>query len=102
MSCRVGAACGGYSESGYLGGLGDYGYPSSFFSPSKPNGRHGLPAGNYLLADGHVKFLRGDNVSPGGNAANSTAAQSGGNTAAGTEAGTIAPGETLAATYSIF
>ncbi|HZT42476.1 MAG TPA: type II secretion system protein [Chthonomonadaceae bacterium] len=44
------------------------------------------PTANYLAADGHVKALRGDRVSPGFNAPSATASQSAmTHTAAGTE-----------------
>jgi prepilin-type processing-associated H-X9-DG protein len=82
------------------------GYPqggeAGFVYPVPPaDGRHQQNAGIYLLADGHVKWLRADNVSPGVNAYNGpTSPQMSGYYAAGTE-GSI-PGGTLAATYSIY
>jgi prepilin-type N-terminal cleavage/methylation domain-containing protein/prepilin-type processing-associated H-X9-DG protein len=47
-------------------------------------GRH-LEGSNFLFADGHVKWLKPEKVSPGGNAATSDTAETGSN-AAGTDA----------------
>ncbi len=54
---------------GYMGGRGN---ANSQFPT--PNGRH-LDGSNFLLADGHVKWLRGDAVSSGDVATNETDAQ---------------------------
>jgi prepilin-type processing-associated H-X9-DG protein len=43
-----------------------------------------LAGANFLMADGHVKWFLGDNVSSGGNASSSTSAQTSGGSAAGT------------------
>ena len=58
--------------------------------------------GNYLLADGHVKWLHSSSVSPGFDAGSSTNGQtaSGGNATSGSAAGTGALNSPLAATYS--
>ena len=65
-----------------------------------PLGRH-LEGANFLFFDGHVKWLKGAAVSPGGNATSPKAAQgfpAGG--AAGTS-GTFSNGAPISATYSI-
>lgn len=79
-----GGASTGYYATGLLGGLG--GTPAtnpgqlinsmSNSSFQYQDGRH-LEGSNYLLADGHVKWLKGDAVSPGQSlpGASSTAAQ---------------------------
>jgi prepilin-type N-terminal cleavage/methylation domain-containing protein/prepilin-type processing-associated H-X9-DG protein len=74
------------------------------FGPN-PTGRHQNGA-NYIMADGHAKFLRGSQVSPGNTASNQNNPQvnndgSGDGTAAGTS-GTFAGGGTHpAATFSM-
>lgn len=89
-----------------LGGRGDTfndnfcGVSPSYWAP--PEGRH-LAGSNYLLADGHVKWLKPDRVSSGidyGTGQSPTSAQdsAGSFTAAGTS-GTIA-GSPIAATFS--
>ena len=57
------------------------------FTMAHPTGLH-TDGSNFLLADGHVKWLRGTSVSPGSKAANATDAQGatgGGFSAAGTQ-----------------
>jgi prepilin-type N-terminal cleavage/methylation domain-containing protein/prepilin-type processing-associated H-X9-DG protein len=81
---------------GVLNGVTDPNSVGSFL-----DGRH-TDGSNWLLADGHVKWLRPSAVSPGGNAATQTTNQvDGGKTAAGTGAyfsnGTTSP----AATFSL-
>jgi len=75
-----------FSHNGYV-------YNGSF---SNGNGVH-TGGANFLLADGHAKWYRGDAVSSGNNAGSSTATQTGGN-AAGTSNST-AP--TYAVTFSL-
>jgi prepilin-type N-terminal cleavage/methylation domain-containing protein/prepilin-type processing-associated H-X9-DG protein len=59
------------------------------------------PTSNFLAADGHVKALRGEVVSPGKDAPSSSAAQSlAAGTAAGTESMVIAPGLRATLTFS--
>ncbi len=73
-------------DTGFLGNRGAFN--GGFGTPARAIGRH-TDAANYLMADGHVKWLRGSQVSSGGNnAAKSTDAQgatSNGNSAAGTD-----------------
>ena len=85
---------------GYMNGIVlpiDQGYYGNV-----PLGRH-TDNGNYLMADGHVKWLRSQSVSPGNTPLTSTANQTvgnGGANAAGT-AGYFADGKTTpAATFS--
>jgi prepilin-type N-terminal cleavage/methylation domain-containing protein/prepilin-type processing-associated H-X9-DG protein len=60
------------------------------------------PMSNYLAADGHVKALRGENISPGFDAPTPDAPQSYQNqTAAGTASMMISPGHKAAQTFSI-
>ncbi|HEX8832571.1 MAG TPA: H-X9-DG-CTERM domain-containing protein, partial [Abditibacteriaceae bacterium] len=68
---------------GYLGGHGAGSNPLAFPSAEA---RHNKVA-NYLFADGHVKALKGDAVSPGPPASSTNAAQIG-NDLTGTAAGT--------------
>ena len=83
-------------------------YPSGTRSAcaaaTMPVWRHSNGGGNYLLGDGHVKFLQPGSVSIGYNAtgksATGTAVTTSG-TAAGTS-GTFAGGGTPAATFSIY
>ena len=59
------------------------------------------PMSNFLAADGHVKALRGENISPGFDAPSPDAPQSNqNNTAAGTANMMISPGHRAALTYS--
>ncbi len=59
------------------------------------------PTSNYLAADGHIKALRGENVSPGFNAASPTSAQSSSaETATGTESMAISPAVRAVLTFS--
>ncbi len=71
---------------GFLGNRSAFN--GGFGTPARPIGRH-TDAANYLMADGHVKWLRGSQVSSGGqNAAKSTNVQgatNSGNSAAGTD-----------------
>ena len=55
---------------------------------------------NFLLADGHVKYLKPGVVSSGYPASNSTTAQVDNSTAAGTSNMTDASGDQFAATFS--
>ena len=105
---------GGYEPNGYHGessaGTPNDGYmkyatgilngittnTGSFLSP---DGRHSKGA-NYVMADGHAKFLQPGRVSPGLNASSATAKQVNNNTAAGTS-GTFVDGSTPAATFSV-
>ena len=59
---------------GYMGGVGPQNGPQNF---AMPTGRH-TDGSNFLAEDGHVKWLRGAQVSPGGVAVNATAAQNNG------------------------
>ena len=63
------------------------------------DGRH-APGANYVMADGHAKYLLPQSVSPGGNAANQNDTQVNDTTAAGTQ-GTFPGGGQVAATFSI-
>lgn len=74
---------GGEYATGYMGGRGNAGNAKGQF-PS-PTGRH-LDGSNFLMGDGHVKWFRGDAVSTGNVATNSTDPQ-GDNPAEGTEYG---------------
>jgi prepilin-type N-terminal cleavage/methylation domain-containing protein len=59
------------------------------------------PTSNYIAADGHVKALRGENVSPGFNALSPDSPQSAtAHTAAGTESMMISPDVRAALTFS--
>ena len=105
---------GGYEPNGYHGegtaGTPNDGYmkyatgilngittnTGSFLSP---DGRHNKGA-NYVMADGHAKFLQPGRVSPGLNANSPADKQVNNNTAAGT-AGTFVDGSTPAATFSV-
>ena len=59
------------------------------------------PTSNYLAADGHVKALRGETISPGGDAPSPDAPQSSpGKTAAGTSSMLISPNLRAALTFS--
>ncbi|MCW3062550.1 MAG: prepilin-type N-terminal cleavage/methylation domain [Capsulimonas sp.] len=90
-------------QTGYMGGV----TPATISDfDSKPTGRH-TDGSNFLLADGHVKWLKGAAVSPGPSAATSTDAQGlstiaygwpGSNTPLPKAAGTGASG--FAATFS--
>ena len=64
-----------------------------------PDGRH-APGANYVMADGHAKYLRPESVSPGSNAADQTDKQVNNTTAAGTS-GTLDGTNQPAATFSI-
>ncbi len=68
---------------------------------NQPLGRH-TDSANYLMADGHVKWLRGQTVSPGNTPLNSTDKQTTGHGAAGAAGtdGTFDDGSKFAATYS--
>ncbi len=60
------------------------------------------PMSNYLAADGHVKALRGENISPGFDAPSPDTPQSSqAQTAAGTTSMMIAPNHSAALTFSI-
>jgi len=92
------AANGAIYATGPLGGLGSTFGPGS--SASTP--QHAKNGANYLLGDGHVKFLKPEKVSPGLNATASTNAPTAGNglttgSAAGT--GSTSP-VSYAATFS--
>jgi len=102
---------GGAPTDNYWGGCtnGDFGNLGNV--PNQNNPRHaGNTVTNFLLADGHVKALRPENVSPGFNASSPTADQgaspsvpSGPNaTAAGTQFGgpSAVTGGKFAATFS--
>ncbi len=75
LYCFNNYGSGGKYATGAIGGF----LGSSFL----PTGRH-MEGANYLMGDGHVKWLRGDAVSRGNLATNSTDAQ-GSNAAEGTE-----------------
>ena len=70
---------GGSYATGYMGGRGNINMAFKYGAL----GRH-LEGSNFLMADGHVKWLRGEAVSSGNAAVNSTNAQ-GSNAAEGTE-----------------
>jgi len=79
-----GFGTGGHFATGFMGGHSDpaqYGY-SSFATPL---GRH-TDGSNFLMTDGHVKWLRGAAVSNGNSAATASTGQAGTN-AEGTEYG---------------
>ena len=83
---------------GYMNGVSAPNILGSYISPT---GRH-TDGANYVMADGHAKWLRASTVSPGYNAPSATAKQVNNNTAAGTE-GTFADGSTQpAATFSVY
>jgi len=73
LYCYKGYGSGGAYATGNMGGQTLSGGPT---------GRH-LDGSNFLMGDGHVKWLRGDNVSRGNLATNATDAQNG-NQAEGT------------------
>ncbi|HEY3329087.1 MAG TPA: DUF1559 domain-containing protein [Capsulimonadaceae bacterium] len=50
-------------DTGYLGGVFSSAY-STWWAPVSATGRH-TDGANYLLCDGHVKWLKGEKVSPG-------------------------------------
>jgi len=87
------------NDTGYLG------TPAVLVS-YQPTGRH-TGGSNYVLADGHAKWLRGPVVSPGLSAELTTDAQAAHNPTYGptthvpTAVGTAALGSTFAATFSI-
>ena len=66
---------------------------------NKLEGRH-APGSNYVMADGHAKYLLPQTVSPGGNAVNQTDKQVNGNLAAGSS-GTFDGTNKPAATFSV-
>ena len=83
---------------GYMNGVTTENQGSYF----APNGRHS-EGSNYLFVDGHSKWLKGRQVSPGYNAATETSAQTAGgsgSTAAGTS-GTFPNGSAISATFSV-
>ena len=83
---------------GYMGRRGDGGVPCTFTGPT---GIH-TDGSNFIMADGHAKWLRGDSISNGGiSPSNHTAQYNQGNYAAGTE-GTFSDGTAPAATFNIF
>jgi len=83
---------------GYMNGISSANDVGSYISPT---GRH-TDGANYVMADGHAKWLRSAAVSPGYNAALATDKQVNDNTAAGTD-GTFADGVTQpAATFSVY
>jgi len=77
-----GGASTGFYATGVLGGDGGTVAPDATVTPNTmttayfqyATGRH-LDGSNYLMADGHVKWLRGEVVSPGYPAAKGTSAQ---------------------------
>ncbi len=90
---------GGDFATGYLGrrGVGGfYGGTDAVYTKTSPTGRHS-DGSNFLLADGHVKWLRGDAVSSYNAAANPTDGEMGG-LAAGTQNSSDKPN--WAATFS--
>lgn len=68
--------------------------------PSVANAQHAGNGANYLLADGHAKFLKPGNVSPGLNAAASTDSAGASNGNAGVNAAGTGNLGTYAATFS--
>jgi len=75
--CCTSASVGGAQfDTGYMdnynGGYQDSAWLTQW--PTNPVGRH-LEGANYLMADGHVKWLRPSNVSAGNSAPTSTSAQ---------------------------
>lgn len=89
-----------YVSGGTSGKPGTMGQPPR---PAVPPQYIGAPVhtdgSNFALADGHAKYLRGSQVSPGGNAGAPTADQSASGAAAGTAYMGHAP-ESFAATFS--
>ncbi len=81
------------AETGYMGIPAVTGAAAS----NHATGRH-TDGSNFLLADGHVKWLKGPAVSPGKNAATASDAQ---NNTNGTAAGTGASNPSFSATFSI-
>jgi prepilin-type N-terminal cleavage/methylation domain-containing protein/prepilin-type processing-associated H-X9-DG protein len=67
--------------------------PTAKTASNTSNSRH-LEGANWAFVDGHVKWMKGPNISPGSNAATSSSAQ-GTSTAAGTAASEVA------ATFSV-
>jgi len=81
---------------GYLGNLGALTCENTGTSANNgPIGRH-LGGANYLFMDGHVKWLNGVNVAPGGDATNSA-----NDATASTAAGTQSTNPQWAATFSV-
>ena len=79
-----GAAEYGQYDTGYLGKMTTTSLKFNITKFRSPDGRH--PEGaNYSFADGHVKWLEGASVSPGYAPKTITAAQVGGQLAAGTD-----------------
>ena len=76
------SATGGTFQTGYLGGRGNIGSASNMFTSSAEG--HHLSGANYLMADGHAKWYRGDAVSTF-NTALSATSDPDGCRAAGTE-----------------
>ncbi|HEY3332185.1 MAG TPA: DUF1559 domain-containing protein [Capsulimonadaceae bacterium] len=112
MLCTNAVGCqttSSYYVTGYLGdldsktggqggaGLAATGPPVPYLNFYMNNGPDGIHSGgsNFLMVDGHVKWLKGTNVSPGYNASNPTDAATGGNAA-----GTQVSGSRWAATFS--
>jgi len=80
------------------GKLGNPQWPDTTrLDPNFPTGRH-TDGANYALADGHVKYLKGSQVSPGQIAADSSDPQ--GKGSANVAAGTAASNPSFAATFS--
>jgi prepilin-type N-terminal cleavage/methylation domain-containing protein/prepilin-type processing-associated H-X9-DG protein len=74
----------GRYDTGYLGKMAVTTLNFDITKFRSPDGRH-LAGANYAFADGHVKWLKGSSVSPGYAPKTTTAAQVGGQLAAGTE-----------------
>lgn len=73
----------GQYDTGYLGKMSVTTLNFNITKFRSPGGRH-LEGANYSFADGHVKWLKGASVSPGYAPKTTTAAQVGGQLAAGT------------------
>jgi prepilin-type N-terminal cleavage/methylation domain-containing protein/prepilin-type processing-associated H-X9-DG protein len=107
-----GAAWWIWYETGEMGGPQDLGGVSGISSEVSANWTDTVPRtftdhepggggmSNYLMADGHVKFLNGAHVSPGPNAPTATSPQNSFNSAAGTGSMSDGNGTTFTATFS--
>jgi prepilin-type N-terminal cleavage/methylation domain-containing protein/prepilin-type processing-associated H-X9-DG protein len=111
-----GAAWWIWFETGAMGGRQDVGFVDSISTqwidnpalqnlpPADATYTDHQPTGggmsNYLFADGHVKFVKGDHVSPGPTAPMATTAQNGSTNATGTSAMSDGAGTSFTATFS--
>lgn len=107
-----GAAWWIWMQTGELGGKQDLGGVSGISAQVSANWTDALPRtftshqpggggmSNYLFADGHVKFLKGDHISPGPTPPTTGTPQNGSTNSAGTGSMSDGAGTTFAATFS--